>query len=102
MITNINGIDIHHPDNLAPEAIQACYQHGIDQWMQDKKRMGALGRIVVERDGLEWKINPQAHITRVRRITGYLSEMKNFNDAKQEELSDRYKHLSNDQMAIRG
>ena len=29
---------------------------------------------------------------RIRRITGYLSEVKQFNDAKQDELKDRVKH----------
>ena len=32
-------------------------------------------------------------IVRVRRITGYLSNVKNFNAAKQEEQSDRVKHF---------
>lgn len=32
-------------------------------------------------------------IVRVRRITGYLSNVKNFNAAKQHEQSDRVKHF---------
>ena len=32
-------------------------------------------------------------IIRVRRITGYLSNVKNFNAAKQNEQSDRVKHF---------
>lgn len=30
---------------------------------------------------------------RIRRITGYLSELPNFNDAKQAEERDRVKHM---------
>ncbi|WP_227763781.1 anaerobic ribonucleoside-triphosphate reductase [Zhaonella formicivorans] len=32
-------------------------------------------------------------IRRVRRITGYFSEIKNFNDAKKAELRDRVAHV---------
>jgi hypothetical protein len=32
-------------------------------------------------------------VLRVRRITGYFSEIKNFNDAKRAELADRTTHL---------
>lgn len=32
-------------------------------------------------------------IVRVRRITGYLSNVKNFNAAKRQEQSDRVKHF---------
>lgn len=32
-------------------------------------------------------------VVRVRRITGYLSNVKNFNSAKQHEQSDRVKHF---------
>jgi hypothetical protein len=32
-------------------------------------------------------------IVRVRRITGYLSNVKNFNSAKKSEQSDRVKHF---------
>lgn len=32
-------------------------------------------------------------IRRVRRITGYFSEINNFNDAKKAELKDRVAHL---------
>ena len=33
-------------------------------------------------------------IIRVRRITGYLSNVKNFNSAKRHEQSDRVKHFN--------
>jgi ribonucleoside-triphosphate reductase len=35
----------------------------------------------------------ETDIRRVRRITGYLSTMERFNDAKQQELEDRVSHL---------
>ena len=35
---------------------------------------------------------PKSPIKRVRRITGYLSDENNFNDAKRAELKDRVQH----------
>lgn len=35
---------------------------------------------------------PKQKIKRVRRITGYLSAVENFNDAKRAELNDRINH----------
>lgn len=48
----------------------------------------------IEIDGDEVTLTPHYNtIVRVRRITGYLSNVKNFNAAKQKEQSDRVKHL---------
>lgn len=38
------------------------------------------------------KSYPKQEIRRVRRITGYLSDVKNFNDAKKAEMSERVSH----------
>lgn len=38
------------------------------------------------------KSYPKQEIRRVRRITGYLSDVKNFNDAKKAEMSGRVSH----------
>jgi len=45
-------------------------------------------------DGGELCYQPffERKIKRIRRITGYLSETKNFNDAKKAELKDRINH----------
>ena len=45
-------------------------------------------------DELEAKISIKPIIKRLRRITGYLSEMENFNDGKAAELKDRVPHKS--------
>ena len=45
-------------------------------------------------DGDEVILTPHYNtIVRVRRITGYLSNVKNFNSAKKHEQSDRVKHF---------
>ena len=55
-----------------------------------------LGELTLELAGDEIVIHssPVSDITRVRRITGYLSNQNNFNDAKRGELRDRAKHCS--------
>ncbi|MDS1030745.1 anaerobic ribonucleoside-triphosphate reductase [Bacillota bacterium LX-D] len=49
----------------------------------------------VSQDGEELIIKPyyRRKIQRIRRITGYLSNEKNFNDAKIAEARDRYCHM---------
>ena len=56
-----------------------------------EKRLVELD-IIIEGD----QVNLKPHydtIVRVRRITGYLSNVNNFNAAKKSEQSDRVKHL---------
>ena len=57
-----------------------------------EKRLVELD-ITIEGD----EVNLKPHydtIVRVRRITGYLSNVKNFNAAKRHEQSDRVKHFN--------
>ena len=53
-----------------------------------------LGRLCIDIEGDELVVysSPKTNIKRVRRITGYLSDVDNFNDAKRTELKDRVKH----------
>lgn len=51
-------------------------------------------KIWVDKDGyLSFQPFFNRRIRRIRRITGYFSEIKNFNDAKKAELRDRVAHL---------
>ncbi len=59
-----------------------------------QKRGQELAEMRLELDGEEIivKSRPKSNISRVRRITGYLSSQNNFNDAKKRELADRRAH----------
>ena len=57
------------------------------------KRLGELN-LELAGDEIVVHSSPVSHITRVRRITGYLSNQDNFNDAKRGELRDRAKHCA--------
>lgn len=66
---------------------------------EEKERLEAKGKelatieiSVVGQEELEVKTWAKSDIRRVRRITGYLSTVERFNDAKQEELRDRVVH----------
>ena len=63
--------------------------------VQKKNPGQQIKYITVKLDGdyvdLKYEVVP-IPFQRIRRITGYLSEVKQFNDAKQDELKDRVKH----------
>lgn len=63
-------------------------------WQSQDKEVGEV-RISKDKDN-DAKVViaslPKQKIKRVRRITGYLSAVENFNDAKRAELNDRVNH----------
>lgn len=66
---------------------------------EEKKRLEAKGKELAELEivelgpeELEVRSKAKTPIKRVRRITGYLSTVEKFNDAKQAELADRCCH----------
>lgn len=66
---------------------------------EEKERLAAKGKELAEieivelsPEELEVRSKAKSPINRVRRITGYLSTLDKFNDAKQAELADRCCH----------
>lgn len=81
-------------------ASEGIAQQEIDMILAEEAKMyeaqgKQLGELNLELVGDEIVIHssPVSNITRVRRITGYLSNQNNFNDAKKAELRDRVKHV---------
>ncbi len=63
----------------------------MEYWQGKGKELHRL--TITEEDGEIVVMSvPHQKIKRIRRITGYLSEVNNFNEAKQAELKDRVKH----------
>ena len=59
-----------------------------------KKPDKMLKELDIDIDGEDVNLKPHYDtIVRVRRITGYLSNVNNFNAAKKHEQSDRVKHF---------
>lgn len=68
----------------------------VHYWQSKGKEVGEV-RISKDKDN-ESKVViaslPKQNIKRVRRITGYLSAVENFNDAKKAELKERVHHAA--------
>lgn len=63
----------------------------IELWRRQHKELASVA-LQVEGDEVVIEAVEKAPISRVRRITGYLSNVENFNNAKRAECSDRYRH----------
>ena len=79
-----------NPIELSVKEKQAYVEH-----IQKKNPNTEIEWIEVTIDGeyvdLKYKVNP-VPFYRIRRITGYLSEVRQFNNGKKGELRDRVKH----------
>jgi len=86
-----NQICVTAPDNLPQDDLTNDVLEEIELWLHNRKR---IDKISFEMDGdmLILRAIELSRIKRIRRITGYLSEVGNFNDAKQAELTEREIH----------
>ncbi|KYZ75830.1 hypothetical protein AXX12_11575 [Anaerosporomusa subterranea] len=89
----INGIQIVADPSLTNEEITMLVAEEQALWHERHK---AIAYMEITRDGEEVIINAseKSPIRRVRRITGYLSNIDNFNDAKKQECDRRFVHAS--------
>lgn len=64
---------------------------------ESAKQHAEIAKISLELAGNDILIEKthKSPIQRVRRITGYLSNIENFNDAKKAECQDRFVHVKN-------
>lgn len=85
----VNGTEIIFPDEMSLSEAKVYLQG------QSTLYPGArLKQLELEIEDGYVIIKPHYDtITRIRRITGYLSELPNFNQAKQEEEKVRIKHV---------
>ena len=89
----INGIHIVADPSLTNEEIALLVSEEQALWHERNK---TIAYMEINRDGEEIIINAseRSPIRRVRRITGYLSNIDNFNDAKKQECENRFIHAS--------
>jgi anaerobic ribonucleoside-triphosphate reductase activating protein len=88
----IDGINVMADSGVTEAEIQAIVNEEKQLWEKKGKCLGKI-EVSIENDELVVKASERSPITRVRRITGYLSTIDHFNDAKQAELLDRVKHV---------
>ncbi len=87
----VKDVLVEYPQVMAEAEAVRYADEEIELWIKKGKK---LDKVIIEIDGTEavvrgYELSP---IKRVRRITGYLSEAANFNDAKRAELKARMVH----------
>ena len=88
----INSVEVTADDGISQEEIEIYLQEEQKIWSNKKK---TLGKMIVKLCGdgeVEIKTIEKSPIKRIRRITGYLSTVDRFNDAKRAELEGRVTH----------
>lgn len=89
MTYELDGVKVSCADGIS-EQEAALYLHDQLQVMPHK----SLLALDLALNGEEVEVRPHYDsIVRVRRITGYLSTLPRFNDAKRAEASERVAHL---------
>ena len=87
----VNGIQVIADPRLSREEINHFIAEEQQLWRSRNKRLGQI-ELSIDQEEVIVKASEKSPIRRVRRITGYLSSIDNFNDAKVAECTDRTKH----------
>lgn len=89
----INDVTVTADEGVSYEEAEQYVLEEQQLWKDRRKVLGRL-EIRIINDGLDVEIKAieRSPIRRVRRITGYLSTVDRFNDAKLAELNDRVSH----------
>ena len=74
----VDGIKITADEGITSDEIEDIVQHEKNLWRADGKQ---IATIELKLDGVLAAIE-KSPVKRVRRITGYLSNIESFNDAK--------------------
>lgn len=79
------------PEGMTDEEARRYVDEELGIW---KAKGKVLDKVILRLDGDEVVVKSieRSPITRTRRITGYLSTLTKFNDAKRAELADRVAH----------
>lgn len=87
----IENVVVEFPEAITQEEAAVYVKQELELW---KTKGKMLGKVTLQLDGDDVVIKAveKSPIRRIRRITGYLSEQHNFNDAKQAELKERFVH----------
>lgn len=88
----IQGVKVTADQSLTDEEIAMLVEDELQRWQDQGKTLGAVD-LALEGDEIIVKAVERSPIRRVRRITGYLSTVDKFNEAKQAECSARTVHI---------
>lgn len=87
----LNGVNVIADPALTDEEISSLVAEEISRWQNRDKQLGAI-ELNLDGDNVVVKASEKSPIIRVRRITGYLSTLDQFNDAKRAECAARIQH----------
>lgn len=87
----IQGVNIVADAALSSQEIEQLAVTEIQEWAEMGKELASI-QMNLEGEEVVIQAIEKSPIRRVRRITGYLSNIENFNDAKRAECHDRYVH----------
>jgi anaerobic ribonucleoside-triphosphate reductase activating protein len=90
----IDGVTVEADVSIPQEVLVQEVANERVLWLAKNK---VLGRIVftIDKDGeIDVVASSKEPIRRLRRITGYLSNVDNFNDAKKIEMEKRFIHFN--------
>ena len=91
--TIINGIPVEYESPIEAEKATEIALEEIGLWKAKGNVLVRISITVDPDDSEQLIVKAYPLIRRVRRITGYLSDKDNFNEAKQDELQQRYQHI---------
>lgn len=88
----LESVPIYADDRISETEAK---QYAVDEMQRWRARGKRLAHIRLQLDGDEVIITAteKSPIRRIRRITGYLSTVDHFNDAKRAELEARVRHI---------
>ena len=87
----VNQVAVEYDPLLTVAEMTSIVEDELKLWKENQKELARV-ELTLDGDNVVIKAVEKSPVRRVRRITGYLSNMENFNDAKQDELGARYKH----------
>lgn len=87
----VNQVAVEYDPSLTVAEMTSIVEDELKLWKENQKELARV-ELTLDGDNVVIKAVEKSPVRRVRRITGYLSNMENFNDAKQDELGARYKH----------
>lgn len=88
----VGGVKVVADPAISADEIAKLITEEKGRWENRHKKLGEV-KLVLEGDEILIHAVERSPIRRVRRITGYLSSIDNFNDAKVAECKDRTNHM---------
>ncbi|MDF2499399.1 MAG: anaerobic ribonucleoside triphosphate reductase [Anaerosporomusa subterranea] len=87
----ITGIPVTADPQITQQEVEGIIAEERLLWLAKGRQIARI-ELSLEDEEIIVKAIEKSPICRVRRITGYLSNIENFNDAKRDELNARFKH----------